>query len=95
LVRFCGTVESGVQDSSIVILSVKPPTPGRFPLLAALPSTRVHLAFFDRDPPSETPDYEVTMTYWQNGVADDLKMDFGDFIMDGKMTEFSPIARRC
>jgi hypothetical protein len=92
---FDGTVESGVQDSSIIILKVMKPTPNRYPALSSLSSMRVRLAFFDRDPPSETPDYEVAMTYWENGVADDLQMDFGDFTVDAKMTEFSPLPHRC
>ncbi len=92
---FDGTEESGVQDSSIIILKVNPPAPNRYPALAALPSARVRLAFFDRDPPSETPDYEVAMTYWQNGVADDLVMDFGDFTVDAKMTDFKLLPHRC
>jgi hypothetical protein len=92
---FDGTVDSGVQDSSIIILGVKKPTPNHYPALSTLSSTRVRLAFFDRDPPSETPDYEVAMTYWENGVADDLQMDFGDFTVDAKMNDFKPLPHRC
>jgi hypothetical protein len=92
---FDGTVDSGVQDSSIIILKVNKPAPNRYAALSSLSSVRVRLAFFDVDPPSETPDYEVAMTYWDNGVADDLRMDFGDFIVDAKMTQFTPLAHRC
>jgi len=92
---FDGTVESGVQDSSIIILKVSKPAANRYAALSPLWSTRVRLAFFDRDPPSETPDYEVAMTYWENGVADGLQMDFGDFTVDAKMTEFNPLPHRC
>jgi hypothetical protein len=92
---FDGTVDSGVQDSSIIILKVNKPAPNKFAALSTLTSTRVRLAFFDRDPPSETPDYEVAMTYWENGVADDLAMDFGDFTVDAKMTEFKPLPHKC
>jgi hypothetical protein len=28
------------------------------------------------------PTYQVGMRYWENGVADNLQMDFGDFVMD-------------
>jgi hypothetical protein len=92
---FDGTVESGVQDSSIIILKVSKPAPNRYPALSSLSSTRVRLAFFDRDPPSETPDYEVAMTYWDNGVADNLQMDFGDFTVLANMTEFKPLPHKC
>jgi hypothetical protein len=29
------------------------------------------------------------MRYWSNGVADELAMNFGDFVMNGKLTEFT------
>ena len=32
------------------------------------------------------------MRYWENGVADDMQMDFGDFSMDARMTEFKAAA---
>jgi hypothetical protein len=68
---------------------------GKWPVLAALPSTRVHISFFDHDASASTPTYEVGMRYWENGVADDMQMDFGDFVMSAKMKEFAPQPRRC
>ena len=35
------------------------------------------------------------MRYWENGVADEMKMDFGDFVMSAKMKEFAPQPHRC
>jgi hypothetical protein len=35
------------------------------------------------------------MRYGENGVADDMKMNFGDFVMGAKLEEFSPLPRRC
>ncbi len=92
---FDGTDENGAQDSSIVILDWKAPFETKYPVLTALPSTRVRLAFFDQQGNDSTPNYEVGMRYWENGVADNLQMDFGDFVMDAKMTEFSTVPRRC
>jgi hypothetical protein len=37
----------------------------------------------------------VGMRYWENGVADNLQMDFGDFVMDAKMTELTPQPHKC
>lgn len=85
---FDGTSDSGAQDTAITITSWSPPRPFRIAALAALPSGRVHVAFFDRTPDAEEPDYEVGMRYWENGVADDLEMDFGDFVMHGELTDF-------
>ena len=92
---FDGTDENGTEDSSIAIVDWKQPFATQFPALTTLPSTRVRLAFFDRQPGTTTPTYQVGLRYWENGVADDMQMDFGDFVMDAKMTEFSPQPKRC
>jgi hypothetical protein len=92
---FDGTDENGAEDSFIVILDWKPPAQAKWPALSSLSSTRVHLSFFDRKPSTMAPTYEVGMRYWENGVADDMKMDFGDFVMSAKMKDFAPQPRKC
>ena len=92
---FDGTDENGVEDSFIVVLDWKQPMSTKWPVLSALPSTKIHISFFDHGPAAVTPSYEVGMRYWENGVADDMNMNFGDFIMDAKMKDFSPQPRRC
>ena len=42
-----------------------------------------------------TPDYEVSMRYYENGVPDELKMDFGEFVVDGRLGELQPIPSPC
>lgn len=86
---FDGTGPNGAQDTSIVISSWSPPQPERWPALSKLPSGRVRVAFFDREASVQEPDYEVGMRYWDNGIADDLSMDFGDFVMSGKLSELT------
>ena len=99
---FDGTGNKGAQDSSTVILNWNPPGPSPDPALAALPSGHFRVAFFDRDQPGSksdkpagSPDYEVGMRYWSNSVADDLNMDFSDFVMQGKMKEFALQPAHC
>ncbi len=92
---FDGTTEKGPQDSSVAILNWGAARPSTWPDLASQPTGRVHLAFFDHAATAQQPDYEVSMRYWANGVADDLAMDFGDFTMDGTLAEFTPIKPRC
>jgi hypothetical protein len=92
---FDGTSPDGAQNSSIVITSWGAPRPNQWSALAALPSGKFHIAFFDRTAEAQTPDYEVSMRYWLNGVADDLAMDFGEFVMNGKMVEFTPQKPHC
>jgi hypothetical protein len=92
---FDGTDENGVEDSFIVLLDWKPPMQTKWPVLSPLPSTRIHIAFFDHGPSGVTPTYEAVMRYWENGVANDMKMNFGDFVMNAKMKEFTPQPHRC
>ena len=92
---FDGTDDNGVEDSFIVVLDWKPPTPTQYPVLSALNSTRVNIAFFDHAKSGVTPTYEVVMRYWENGVADAMKMNFGDFVMNAKMKEFAPQPHHC
>jgi len=92
---FDGTDENGVEDSFIVVLDWKAAASNKWPALSPLPSTRVNIAFFDHGPSAVTPSYEVAMRYWENGVADDMKMNFGDFVMSAKLKEFAPQPRRC
>lgn len=87
---FDGTSPNGAQDSTVVIANWSAtPAETKFPGLAALASGRVRIAFFDHESGNQTPDYEVAMRYWENGVADGLSMDFGDFVMAGKLTELA------
>ena len=92
---FDGTDENGVEDSFIVVLDWKQPIPTKWQVLSPLPSTKVQIAFFDHQPSAITPTYQVGMRYWDNGVADDMQMDFGDFVMRGKMEEFAPQPHHC
>jgi hypothetical protein len=92
---FDGTSSNGAQDSSIVVTQWGGPRPVKWRPLANLPNGRFHIAFFSRDPENMEPDYEVSLRYWANGVADDLDMDFGDFVMAGKLAEFKLLPRRC
>lgn len=92
---FDGTDENGVEDSFIVVLDWKSPMPVKWAVLSPLASTRVHISFFDHTPTASTPTYEVTMRYWENGVADEMLMDFGDFVMSAKLKDFAPQPRKC
>ncbi len=92
---FDGTSANGAQDSTIV-MAPWGSKPNDVPQgLADMPSGRVRIAFFDRDSTTQQSDYEVAMRYWANGVADDLSMDFGDFVMAGKLAEFTLLKPGC
>jgi hypothetical protein len=92
---FDGTGADGAQDTFVVVEKLHQLHAEKWGVLAALPSARVHVAFFNRNTSTQTPDYEIGMRYFDNGVADDMTMDFGDFVMDGALAQFSlhPIPR--
>jgi hypothetical protein len=85
---FDGTGADGAQDTFVTIESWKKPSPQKWPALSSLPYGRIHIAFFDRSQATETPSYEIGMQYFANGVAENLAMDFGNFLMDGKLDQF-------
>ena len=84
---FDGTDANGAEDTFVTIETWQKPRTEKWSALSSLPSGRVHVAFFGREQAAETPDYEVGMRYFSNGVADDLAMNFGDFVMAGRLAE--------
>ena len=96
---FDGTSDEGAQDTTTVISGwgVMPGEP-RFPMLAAMPSGRMRIAFFERGAATggaSQPEYEVGLRYYDNGVADELTMDFGEFSVTGRMLELTPLPGGC
>ena len=89
---FDGTGPDGAQDTFVTVLDWGTKQKLEWPELASLPSGRVHISFFDRDKPGsgQTPDYEIGMRYFANGVANDLRMNFGEFVMTGTLKTFQP-----
>lgn len=93
---FDGTGDKGVQDSGVAIAGWQDPQENRYPVLSPLQSGRVRIAFFDRSKPDQSPEYEVGMRYFSNGIADDLLMDFGEFVMRGRLNDLKlPDAPHC
>jgi len=104
---FDGTSPDGAQDTTTVISTWQQPggqggaqASGRFPALAQLGSARMRVAFFDRNPSgtgggASAPDYEVGLRYFENGVADELKMEFGEFSVDGRLQELALLPNPC
>ncbi|MFL1461952.1 EipB family protein [Roseococcus sp. DSY-14] len=97
---FDGTNAEGAQDTTTIFSGGwQPPQEGsRFAQLRDQGSARMRIAFFDRSPGGAgagTPDYEVSLRYYANGVADELKMDFGDFTVNATLAELQPIPSPC
>jgi len=92
---FDGTEEDGARDTNTVIISrLAPDAAHAQPRLRPLASFRVRIAFFD-PAGSGQPDYEVGIRYFANGVADELRMDFGDFAVRGELVEYEELPGGC
>lgn len=98
---FDGTSEDGAQDSTTVMSAWDAPREvPEHASLSALGSVRMRIAFFDREAQQQgggatTPSYEVSLRYWENGVADELSMDFREFVVSGRMVKLEPVPGGC
>lgn len=63
------------------------------PVLLATPSGPMTLAFFNMDSPGDMPDFEVRIRYHENGVADSLLQDFGDFSLRGTLVKLRALPK--
>jgi hypothetical protein len=95
---FDGTTAEGAQDSTTILSpwAAAQANP-RFPLLANQASARMNIAFFSREASAGagTPEYQVGLRYFANGIADDMKMDFGDFTLNGVLESLDALPHDC
>lgn len=98
---FDGTSEDGAQDTTTVLSAWDAPRDvPDFPVLSPLGSVRMRIAFFDREAQQQgggatTPSYEVSLRYWENGIADQLLMDFREFVVEGRMVKLEDVPGGC
>lgn len=82
---FDGTSADGAQDTFVAVLGHEDHTKSTFPALNGMASSDVDIAFFTRKHADGTPEFRTRMRYFEDGVATKLVLDFGDFIMTGKL----------
>lgn len=61
---------------------------GSDPVVAPLRGQRswhIRLAYFTSDKAQDTPDYEIAYRLYENGVADDIVFDYGDYAIRAKL----------
>lgn len=102
---FDGTDENGAEDSFAVMGAFgesraervgDDPSALGSQLLRQVANGRVAISFFDRSNSEDNiPNYEVAMRYWQNGVSDDVAMDFGDFVIRATLAALNSNGKRC
>mgnify|MGYP003680252531 FL=1 len=48
----------------------------------------VSISYFKPDKPDqETPEYQVSMVLYENGVSGDMSLNYGDFVLEAKLTD--------
>lgn len=92
---FDGTTASGVTPTFITIFSHQPAEKTPWPDLNRYASTNVSIAFFPEENQDSTPDFSTSMRYFENGVTTDVALDFGDFVMNGKLASLSIPSSDC
>jgi hypothetical protein len=92
---FDGTATNAVENSFSVITSHGVQAPTIFLSLRGLDSDTVHVGYFDTDPNQQLPSELMSMRYWDNGVADQLVIDFGNFTLDGVLSRIELLPRHC
>jgi len=97
---FDGTTADGAQQTTTVLSPWQGPQPvPEAPSLSTLGSSRMRIAFFEPDGEqaggARTPSYEVSLRYFENGVADDMIMDFGDFTVRAKLMKLENAPGGC
>ncbi len=86
---FDGTTADGAQATFVTIRGHHGPMPNTWAPLAAIPSSDVDIAFYERKNDDENPDFRNQMRYFDDGVADNMALDFGDFVMSAKLVHLS------
>jgi EipB-like len=90
---FDGATPDGPQDVNVVIgAKVKPQDKPISPLLGR-PSWPIHIAYFDTASPKPDPDYEVALKLYDNGIADEFVLDYGDFTVMAKLERIESLTR--
>ena len=88
------TDENAVQVSAAIGVKVTadPASVTLSPLLQR-PGWRVRLAFFPVDASVEKPDYELGMRLLDNGVSQDMVIDYGDYSIRAKLDDIEPLTK--
>jgi len=92
-------VENAGQITAVIGPELQPDPHPEKPLDSPLlqrPSWRMSLAFFAADAgksDSDMPDYELNMRLLDNGVSQDMSLDYGDYVLRAKLDEIEPLAK--
>ena len=92
---FDGMDVRGLYQVNAVIGPVKSSqmnTPDHHGVLKGIPSWSVSLAYFATNSNKSAPEHEIKMRLFANGVADNLIMDFEDFVVRARLSQIELLA---
>jgi len=88
------TDENAVQVSAAIGVKITAdPAAVKLSPLLQRPGWRVRLAFFPVDTSVEKPDYELGMRLLDNGVSQDMLIDYGEYSIRAKLDDIEPLAK--
>jgi hypothetical protein len=61
------------------------------PLLRGQRSWRLRLAYFGMDETVAEPEHEQGLRLFENGIVDELLLDYGDFVLQGNLVQLEPL----
>jgi hypothetical protein len=92
---FDGTSTKGAEHSFVAILGHEGAKASKFAVLSKLPAIKVDIGFFRRKLKDNEPEFRTQMRYYANGVARNVKLDFGSFVVSGKLSHLSVPPTTC
>jgi outer membrane protein OmpA-like peptidoglycan-associated protein len=92
------TVDDATTISAVIGQTMKPgqELPDEHPIKSPLldrPSWHMRLGFFPAESKSEAPDYELGMRLMDNGVSQDMSLDYGDYTVTARLDHIEPLPR--
>ena len=94
-VVFDGSGEEGLYGINVVLARDLPddmPASIAAPMLDGLESWRVGVAYFGMEDSASEPEFEQEMRLFDNGVVDQLLLDYGDFTLDATLADIEQLA---
>jgi hypothetical protein len=91
---FDGSGDEGLFGVSAALSQrLAPDAPAQIssPLLDGVPSWRVDLAFFDAGQQNAEPEQQQGLRLFANGVVDEMRLDYGDFVLDADLTDLTEL----
>ncbi len=91
---FDGSGDEGLFGVSAALSRrLSPEAPSRLPspLLQGVESWQMNMAFYGVDSSDLEPEQEQGLRLYANGVVDEMRLDYGEFLLDADLIEITPL----